>query len=285
MKPFEHQVYHRNMNPCLAGFRQFFVVFAESPTPAQPGQGALHHPSPGQHLKPVAVRIPAHHAQHPITGGPSPRHQPPSVGGISPDDLEPGEPVQQLDQHQLGPIPVLDVGGMNCYGQEQPGGIHYNVALAPRYLLPRIVAPGPPFSVVFTDWLSMMAALGVASLPFISRTWLRSASSTRSQVPSARHFRKYHHTVPQGGRSWGAIRHGMPPCKTYSTPFTTYRRSTVRRRPLVDAGGKRGSKCSHWESVKSLGYLFRSTPKRYNISPNSHLAISNRVYTTSHTPS
>ena len=176
MKPVEHRVYHRNMNPCLAGCRQFFVVFAESPTPAQPGQGALHHPPAGQHLKPVAVPIPAHHAQHPTTGGPSPRHQPPSVGGISPDDLEPGEPVQQLDQHQLGPIPVLDVGGMNRYRREQPGGIHYNVALAPRYLLPRVVAPRPPFSVVFTDWLSMMAALGVASLPSLSRTWPRSAS-------------------------------------------------------------------------------------------------------------
>ena len=204
MKPFEHQVYHRNVNPCLPGFRQFFVVFAESPTPAQPGQGALHHPPAGQYLKPVAVPIPAHHAQYPTTGGPSPRYQPPSVGGISPDDLEPGEPVQQLDQHQLGPISVLDVGGMNCYRQEQPGGIHYNVALAPRYLLPRIVAPRPPFSVVFTDWLSMMAALGVASLPSLSRTWLRSASSTRSQVPSARHFRKYHHTVPR------AAGHGAP---------------------------------------------------------------------------
>ena len=201
MKPFEHQVYHRNMYPCLPGFRQFFVVFPESPTPAQPGQGTLHHPSAGQHLKPVAVRIPAHHAQHPTTGGPSPRHQPPGVGAISPDDLEPGEPVQQLDQHQLGPIPVLDVGGMNSYGQEQPGGIHHNVALAPRYLLPRIVAPRPPFSVVFTDWLSMMAALGVASLPSLSQTWLRSASSTRSQVLSARHFRKYHHTAPHGDRS------------------------------------------------------------------------------------
>ena len=179
------------MNPCLAGFRQFFVVFAESPTPAQPGQGALHHPPAGQQLKPVAVPIPAHHAQHPTTGGPSPRHQLASVCPVSPDHFEPGEPVQQLDQHQLGPIPVLDVGGMNCYRQEQPGGIHYNVALAPRYLLPRIVAPGPPFSVVFTDWLSMMAALGVASLPSISRTWLRSASSTRSQVPSARHPPRY----------------------------------------------------------------------------------------------
>ena len=46
-KSFEHQVYHRNMNPCLTGLRQLFIVFAESPAPAQPGQGPLHHPSPG----------------------------------------------------------------------------------------------------------------------------------------------------------------------------------------------------------------------------------------------
>ena len=57
---------------------------------------------------------------------------------------------------------------------------------------------------LFTDWLSMMAAPGVVSCPSFCRTWPRSSSSTRSQVPSARHLRKYHHTVPQGGR------HGAP---------------------------------------------------------------------------
>ena len=264
-------MHHRYMNPCLIGLRQLFIVFAESPAPAQPGQGPLHHPSPGQHLKPVAVRIPAHHAQHPTAGGPSPRRQPASIGGVSPDDLQSGEPVQQLHQYQLGPVPVLDAGGMNYCGQKQPSGIRYDVALASGYLLARVAAfarrsfpasepRGAPFSVVFTDWLSIVDALGVASRPTFYRTWPRRASSTRSQAPSARHFRKYHHTVPQGDRSWGAIRHGMPPLNTYRMPFTTSCRSTVRRRPLVDAGGNKGSKCFHWESVKSLGYVFQSIP-------------------------
>ena len=158
------------MNPCLPGFREFLVVLTQPPAPAQPGQGALHHPPPGQHLEAVAVRIPTRHAQHPAPSGPGPRHQSASVRGISPDDLEPGKSIQQLYQDQLGSIPVLDVGGMNHHGQKQPGGIHCNVALAPGYLLARVVAPRPPFSVVFTDWLSMMAALGVASLPSFSRT-------------------------------------------------------------------------------------------------------------------
>ena len=67
----------------------------------------------------------------------------------------------------------------------------------------------------------MIAALGVASRPVTSRTRTRKTSSTRSQVPSSRHFRKYHQTVPQGGRSWGISRQGMPPRSTYRMPLTT----------------------------------------------------------------
>ena len=94
------------MDPCLPGFGQFLVVFAQPPAAAQPSQGALHHPPSGQHLEAAAVRVPAHRIQRPTSGGPSPRRQPASVGRIGPDDLEPGKPVQQLYQDQLGPIPV-----------------------------------------------------------------------------------------------------------------------------------------------------------------------------------
>ena len=106
---------------------------------------------------------------------------------------------------------------------------------------------------VFTDWLSMIAALGVASCPSASRTLGRSAASMLSQVPSLRHFRKYHQTVPQGGRSWGVMRQGMPPRSTYRTPFTTSRKSTVRGWPLGLLGGSKGANSAHWASVKSLG--------------------------------
>ena len=198
------------MNPRLAGFRQFFEILAEPSAVAQPRQGTLQRPPPGHYLEVVAGWIPPHHVQYQSPSGPSPLHQSAGAGGIGPDQLESGEPAQQLGQYQSGSVPVLDIGGVNHYGQEQAGRIHYDVAFAPRYLLAGVVAPRPPFSVVFTDWLSMMAALGLAPRPSFSRTWPRSSSSTRSHVPSARHFRKYHHTVPKGGRSWGTIRHGMP---------------------------------------------------------------------------
>ena len=137
----------------------------------------------------------------------------------------------QFYQNQLGSIPVLDIGGVNHYGQKQAHGVHYDVALAPEDFFTCVISAMPPFSVVFTDWLSMMAALGVASRPSASRTRRRNASSTRSQVPSLRHFRKYHQTVPQGGRSWGMMRQVMPSRNTCNMLFTISRKSTVRGCP------------------------------------------------------
>ena len=256
------------MNPSLSRFRQFLVVLAEPPAPAEPGQRAFYHPPAGQHLELVAVRASAHHLQQPAPGGPSPRYQPSGVGCVSPDYSETGEASQQFGQHQPGPVTVLNVGCVNHHGQEEPGGIHYDVALASRHPLARVIAPGPPFSVVLTDWLSMMAPLGVASRPSLSRTVGRSASSTRPQVPSVRHFRKYHQAVPQGGRSWGIIRQGMPPRNIYRMLFTTSRRFTVRGCPLDESGGSRGSSKPHWASVKSVGYVLRSITQSYRLRAN-----------------
>ena len=143
------------MNPCLAGFRQFLEILAEPSAAAQPRQGALHYPPARQYLEAMAVWIAPHHAQYPSPSSPSPLHQSARIGGIGPDQLELGEAAQQLAQHQLGAVPVLDVGRMYHYGQEQAGRIHYDVAFAPRYLLACaclrlpalacVVAPRPPF--------------------------------------------------------------------------------------------------------------------------------------------
>ena len=48
-----------------------------------------------------------------------------------------------------------------------------------------------------------MAAVGVASRPATVRTRALKVSSTRSQVPSSRQLRKYHQTMPYGGKSCG----------------------------------------------------------------------------------
>ena len=146
---------------------------------------------------------------------------------------------------------------MNHDGQQQSYRVHGDVSLSTVDLLASIIATRPPFPVVFTDWLSMIAALGVGLLPSDCRTLGRSASWTPSQVPSSVHLRKYLYTVCQGGRSCGSIRHGHPVRSTYTMPLTTSRISTVRGRPPGLAGGSKGSRMSHSWSVRSLGYGLR----------------------------
>jgi len=59
---------------------------------------------------------------------------------------------------------------MNRHRQEKSERIDSDMALAPVDLLAGIVTADPPFSVVFTLWLSMIAAVGLASRPSRSRT-------------------------------------------------------------------------------------------------------------------
>jgi hypothetical protein len=148
----------------------------------------------------------------------------------------------------------LNVRRMHHHGQQQPHGVNHNVTLASFHLLTSVIATRPPFSVVFTDWLSMMAAEGVGSLPSNSRTLGRKVSWIPSQVPSFLHRRKYPHGVLQGGKSWGIMRQVQPLRSTYNMPFMTSRMLTVRGCPPRLAGGIKGASSSHWASVRSLGY-------------------------------
>jgi hypothetical protein len=62
---------------------------------------------------------------------------------------------------------------MNDGVQQQAQRIYEKMALLAFDLLARIIAvrinPGPPFSALFTLWLSMMAAVGLASRSLCSR--------------------------------------------------------------------------------------------------------------------
>src|SRR5215207_7217714 len=84
----------------------------------------------------------------------------------------------------------LDVGRMHDHTEQQPLRVDRNMALAPLDLLGGIVAARPPFSVVFTLWLSMMAAVGLASRPSPSRNRTTRWWRMLSQTPAARNARK-----------------------------------------------------------------------------------------------
>ena len=247
---------HCDMHPSLGRGRQGFVVLAQPTAPTQPRECSLNHPSSGQHLKLMATPRTPDDFQNIARKGLDPIHQPASVTSISPNQPQTPEPSHQFVDDQLCTISVLDVSRMDHHGQQQPHGIHYDVALSTVDLLASVIATRPPFSVVLTDWLSMMAALGVGSLPADLRTAERRVSLTRSHVPSRLHFRKYHHTVPQGGKSCGSARQVHPLRITYRMPLTTSRISTVRGLPPGLAAGSIGARTFHWASLRSLGYGF-----------------------------
>src|SRR5260221_6845396 len=75
-------------------------------------------------------------------------------------------------EQALSAIPVVDVGRMYQDFQDKALGIDQDMPFATFDFLATIIASKPPFSVVLTDWLSIMAALGWGS----SHNWMRSFS-------------------------------------------------------------------------------------------------------------
>ncbi len=91
----------------------------------------------------------------------------PLIGSVGKELGQEGIPSGQGREQHNATVAILDIGGMNDGVEQQTQRIYENVALLALDLLARIVAmridAGPPFSALFTLWLSMMAAVGLAS--------------------------------------------------------------------------------------------------------------------------
>lgn len=142
-------------------------------------------------LKPLGFIRPLYDLQHPFAPVLRLLKQLSGVTSIGPYFSQPGKPICQIFQNQLGPVTVLDVSRVNDTTQNQAQRIYDDVTLAPLYFLTGVVAARAPFSVVFTLWLSTIAALGLFLRPSLSWMRLRRMSWTFSQVPSSRHCLKY----------------------------------------------------------------------------------------------
>lgn len=96
------------------------------------------------------------------------------VSGIADDPLDEWEAPSRAPQKGLGTVAVLYVGRVHDHGEKQAHRVGQDVALATHDLLAGIVAGrverSPPLSAPFAVWLSMMAAVGLASRPAVSRT-------------------------------------------------------------------------------------------------------------------
>jgi hypothetical protein len=170
----QHQAGHRQVNECLRCGGEFLVVFRETSLASQPRKGPLDDPATRQHLKArrgrwwLRVSATPHPARRPLDhrDGPAERRFDPvfATSPITRIDPQMGQTRQAAIlsvEYQAGAIAVGDVGGMHDSAEDQALGVDQEVAFAPTQFLRPIIAAGPPFSVVLTDWLSRMAALGV----------------------------------------------------------------------------------------------------------------------------
>ena len=151
-----------------------FVIASKATTAADPGQRPLNNPSLREDDKPVPVAA-AHDLEFPgASSGADGLHLAALVARIRDDALEKGKAPARLPQQRFGAIPVLHAGRMNANREEQTQRVGQDVALAAKHLLARVIAGrverGPPLTAPFALWLSMIAVVGLASRPAVSRT-------------------------------------------------------------------------------------------------------------------
>ena len=167
---------HGQIDHGLAALGERFVVLAQAAVSSEPREGSLDDPTLGQNHEPRHVVAALDDLQNPPAQFPRPFDQLARIAAIGPDQLQPAETALEQGQHEFGPVAILDVGGMHHHGQQQTQRVYDDMTLAPVDLLAGVVSPRPPFSTVFTDWLSMIAAEGVGFRPSWMRTRWRRAS-------------------------------------------------------------------------------------------------------------
>lgn len=101
-------------------------------------------------------------------------HFRPLISSVSEDALNERKTPPRLPQQITRSVTVLNIGGQHAHAEQEAERVDEDVALAARDFLARIKALrvnfGAPFWAAFADWLSMIAALGLASRPAASRT-------------------------------------------------------------------------------------------------------------------
>jgi hypothetical protein len=97
----------------------------------------------------------------------------PFISGIGKQFLEERKQAEQGRQQQNAAIAILNVGGSDEAVQQQALRIDQDMPLLALDQLARVKAvrvdARPPFSALFTLWLSTMQAVGLASRPSLSR--------------------------------------------------------------------------------------------------------------------
>ena len=97
----------------------------------------------------------------------------PRIGAIGKQFCKKWESAEQRREQRDAAVAILNTSGMNDRVQQQALHVDENMPLLALDQLARIepvrIDTGPPFSALFTLWLSMMQAVGLASRSTFSR--------------------------------------------------------------------------------------------------------------------
>ncbi len=109
-----------------------FIVLAEATEMAEPGQGALNHPALGQDDKTPRGRVAFDNVKHGLEMLAHPGDALAAIAAIGPQPLQASAGgLTEFVQHELGAIPVLDVGGVDGRFDAMPQRIPTRYRLHP----------------------------------------------------------------------------------------------------------------------------------------------------------
>jgi hypothetical protein len=153
---------------------EILPILGQPSTSVEPRNGALDNPSLRQDDKGVQF-VALDDFDNPIaaSGGDQCGVRPAiaCIGENAHDERE--QSPRAFIENERCAVAILDIGGMNGGAQQQTKRVYENVALLALDLLSCIVTmrinARPPFSALFTLWLSMMAAVGLVSCSPSSR--------------------------------------------------------------------------------------------------------------------
>ena len=178
--PAQHEADHGEAKKCQRHPGEILEVLGETATTPQPPEGALNDPPFWQNFEPLGgvgafddFQVPRPEFADGCRGGG------PLVAAIGEHPNDEGEEAPDLLEDRQSAITILDIGRLDMSREDQAERIDDDVPLLAFDLFPSVVArwinPRPPFSAPLTLWLSMIAAVGLASLPESSRTSMNRA--------------------------------------------------------------------------------------------------------------
>ena len=170
-----HDFDHGKTDECDGGFGEAFDITGEAAMTADPSQRAFDNPSLGLDDEALIGLAPCDDLDAPGAGAARRSGDAlATIACIAEDDFDERKSgACALGQDMGRAVTILDIGRMHSDGKKQAHVVGQDMALDALGLLARIVAnridPDPPFGIERTDWLSTIAAVGLASRPSFSR--------------------------------------------------------------------------------------------------------------------